>query len=486
MNAKLSKISEMEAVLSVKDERNVQLLQLFGRFGLGNLLRHLSLEKHAGVSAATIIVSLCLFLLNGESIYSAYRKRYHGLLKLGKNCFYRMMTRPCMDWRRLMLGTVRRFEAILRKEHASGTDAPRCFILDDTTIEKSGFCIEKISRVHDHVSGRFVLGFKLLLLAVSDGVSTLPVDFSLHREKGRKGDCGLTEKQRRNQYKVRRKDGCPNRQREKECDMSKLDVAVEMLARAWKHGIRASYVLADSWFCYEKMIAAVRKLGRGAVHYVGLAKMDRTRYCVCGRQRNAHELVALYSRQAVPCRKYKCLYVCLRGTMGTQPVRIYLIKYGRNENWNIMLSSDTAMKFNYAFELYQMRWSIEVLNKECKGYLGLGEFQGRNFDGQIAGCTLCFITYTVLALGKRFSSYETLGELFREERRQLQALTLWRRTLECIERLLAAVADMFSMTAEQLMQALIMSDKAWEWLNGLADLTGEAKPKTVNLQRNTF
>lgn len=82
------------------------------------------------------------------------------------------------------------------------------------------------------------------------------------------------------------------------------------------------------------------------------------------------------------------------------------------------------MGFVRAFELYQMRWNIEVLNKECKRYLALGKCQGRNFNGQIADCALCFITYIVLALGKRFASYETMGEIFREEKELLQAMTL--------------------------------------------------------------
>ncbi len=102
MNAKIEKLSEMEKVLSVKEATNAQLLSLFSRFGLGNLLRHLSLEKHDGIDAVTLILSLCLFRINGCSIFSAYRNRFHGLLDTGKNCFYRMMLRPSMDWRRLL------------------------------------------------------------------------------------------------------------------------------------------------------------------------------------------------------------------------------------------------------------------------------------------------------------------------------------------------------------------------------------------------
>ena len=46
------------------------------------------------------------------------------------------------------------------------------------------------------------------------------------------------------------------------------------------------------------------------------------------------------------------------------------------------------MSFVKAFETYQIRWNIEVLNKEAKQYLGLGGYQGRDFDGQVADCML--------------------------------------------------------------------------------------------------
>lgn len=71
------------------------------------------------------------------------------------------------------------------------------------------------------------------------------------------------------------------------------------------------------------------------------------------------------------------------------------------------------MSFVKAFEVYQIRWNIEVMNKETKQYLGLGGYQGCDFNGQIADATLCYLTYTVMALEKRFTEYQTMGELFR-------------------------------------------------------------------------
>ena len=89
----------------------MQLTVLFGRFRLGNLLRHLSLEKQSSLSAATLITALCLFHINGNSIFRAYNYQFNGLLDVGKNCFYRMLLRLRMNWRRLQIGVVSRFES---------------------------------------------------------------------------------------------------------------------------------------------------------------------------------------------------------------------------------------------------------------------------------------------------------------------------------------------------------------------------------------
>ena len=94
MFAKLVDFSELSKLLSVKSKVSADLLSLFGRFGLGRHLCRLSLEKHDGVSAVQLILSLCLFRLNGESVHSIYKKNFYELLDTGKNCYYRMLTRP--------------------------------------------------------------------------------------------------------------------------------------------------------------------------------------------------------------------------------------------------------------------------------------------------------------------------------------------------------------------------------------------------------
>lgn len=93
-------------------------------------------------------------------------------------------------------------------------------------------------------------------------------------------------------------------------------------------------------------------------------------------------------------------------------------------------------------------------------FIGLQGYQGRDFDGQIADCTLCFITYTLLALDKRFSEYETMGELFGQHREYLMALTLWRRILEMIMAILEALSDVMSINLDELTENILNNEKA--------------------------
>ena len=194
MNAKLGNFSEISKLLSVKSKMSGDILSLFSKFGLGHLLCRLSLEKHDGISAVQLILSLCLFRINGETIHSIYKKDFYHLLETGKNCYYRMMVRQAMDWRRLLNYTVLLFESLLRKNGIKTESEDSCVIFDDTTLEKTGRKLEHITKVFDHVKMNYVLGYKLLLCLFFDGKSSLPFDFSIHEELGDKGDGGLGKK----------------------------------------------------------------------------------------------------------------------------------------------------------------------------------------------------------------------------------------------------------------------------------------------------
>ena len=455
MNAKLANLDEMSKELSMKDSDSCKIFALFAKFKLGTMLSRYGLEKECGIKVAVLILFACLFRVKGDNVHSGLLNRFGGIADGCKNTYYRLMQRSSMDWRMLLLGVAKRYLKILKDEDKEETERPSCLVLDDTLLEKTGKKIEGVSRVFDHVSGHSTLGFKALVLMFTDSVSNVVVDFCLHREKGKKKDYGLSGKERKEQYSKERDAKSPDYARWQEMDKSKIEVAIDMLRRAWRRGFRPRHVLADTWFTCKELLAAVRQLGRGAVHYVGLAKMGNTKYTINTKDYNAQTLICLHERKAKACRKYKCRYITLNAMLGNVPVRLFLIKYGRRDKWNIMVTTDQKMKFVAAFEIYQLRWNIEVVNKECKGYLALGGSQAQDFNSQIADCALCFITYNILSPGKRLNDYETLGELFRAQREELMLLTLWNRVLECVRKILEQLSLVLSISLDELLEALM-------------------------------
>ena len=480
MFAKLNKIGELTKILSVKSETCDSIMHFMACFGIGRILSKHSLDKMRGRDMAEQILAMMAFRILGESIGFMSKTKFYGILEVGKNCFYRLLARPEMDWRILLLSMARRFHSIVRKEKAEETNAPKCYIIDDTTVSKTGLHFEGLSRVFDHVLGKCVLGYKLLILAFFDGRSTYTVDLSIHRESGKTGDYSLSREERSMQFHKERIEGKPDYERFKELDTKKSDNVVRMIERAYKGGIRAAYALMDTWFVKAPLVCAVRKIGGGAIHVVGRLAMGKDRYAVGSRRYNVHELIALHEREAVVCRKYKCMYFEQRVMMGDTCVKIFFIRVGRNKNWDAIVTTDTHMKFVEAFEIYQIRWNIEVLIKECRQYLGLGSYQGTDFDEQIADCTLCLMTHMVLTLGQRFNEYEALGELFRATRREMFELTQWRRTLEIIKNLLNVLAINLCINVADTMEDLMQGTQVISELEAILNILSPSEAVTMH------
>ena len=269
IDAKIGNLNELTKVLSVKEQAQEQLLVVMKALGIGKIVRNLKFEKAQGYTLAFLFISLLIMRLWGKTIASATSNHFHGLCAVSKNTLYRALLNARIDWRMLLTKITLRFHAILREHQVNTDEHDTCAILDDTTFQKSGIRIEGVSKVFDHVTHSFIYGMKCLTLALSDGKSCYPIDFSLHREKGKKKDYGLTLKQRKEQFKEKRNAKNPDYARKAECDESKLEMARRMLCHAVGNGINFKYVLADSWFTCESLIQAVRELCRG---YLGLGK----------------------------------------------------------------------------------------------------------------------------------------------------------------------------------------------------------------------
>ena len=195
-----------------------------------------------------------------KSVNALYKSEFQKVTTMKKDAIFRLKNNEKLLWRSLQLAVVKQFQHLVnpKKEVANNS----AFILDDTTTEKTGRRIEKISFVYDHVAGKLgsKLGFKNLTLGLFDGKSFNPLDFSLHSEKLLK-----KAKHRKEQYHKQRDPKSAGTKHIEECTTSKITNGLNMLKRAVKNGFRAKYVLVDSWFSSLEFIQTVRELGKNTM-----------------------------------------------------------------------------------------------------------------------------------------------------------------------------------------------------------------------------
>ncbi len=142
--------------------------------------------KQSGIRVTLIMTNLMVMLFYRSRNIHSYFSRLHGkqLEREGsKNPYYDLLGNEHINWRSILYLFAKRY-LNLSGRIAEYSGKIRALIFDDSPIEKSGKKIEAVSKMHDHVTGQFLFGYKLLVCGYWDGDNFIPVDFSLHRERG--------------------------------------------------------------------------------------------------------------------------------------------------------------------------------------------------------------------------------------------------------------------------------------------------------------
>jgi len=312
----------------------------------------------------------------------------------------------------------------------------------------------------DHVIHRYVLGFKYLVVGFWDGTSLIPVDFTVHRERGKdkKWPFGLRLKDFRRQFAKTRPDWAPGKTRIAELDTDKISAAIKMLKRAGKHGIMADYLLVDSWFVCDDLIKFVAK-SKKIRHLLGQCKNDKRKYLYQGREYSGAALKKLLGAKWTRCRALKMQYIQVDVAYKETELRLFFTRRHGNTNERLLLTTDRSLSFTKAFEIYAIRWTIEVYFKESKQLLGLGNCQSRDFDAQVAAATICMMQYVTLAHQKRIGSYHTFGGLFTECGRQATEALLNERILGLMRQILEEIEQVFSIDIDETIAKLLTDDQ---------------------------
>ncbi len=454
------------------------ILDLFKLFNFKSLCFKNNMTKNKGYSIHEILTVLILFpFMAIHTIRAFHLSKFNSLTEAKKNTFFRFKNNENYNWRKLLYLFNNRFKVLVKRSENLQTETniatPKCIIIDDSTISKEGRKIEFIGKVHDHVLNIFKLGFKLLLVGFWDGKSLIPLDFSYHSEKGKnkKRPFSLSIRQLKQRFSKQRSKKSIGYKRSKELFVDKITNGISMIKRAVKHGFIPDYVLTDSWFSSFKFIQVVRRLKKGIVHFLGMVKMDNRHYEYQGQTYNAKELKKKFKPKMKRAKKLNAYYIELivnYGEIGT--VKLFFIRFSKRSKWRLLLTTNVQLNFQQMIKIYNIRWSIEVLFKECKQLLNLGKCQSTDFDAQIADVTVTFILYTMLSFHKRIHCYTTLGVLFKKYCDNFNETTIVDKLWHLFLTLQLAVSEILGIDYDEIMKILFQIPELKNSMKSLAEL----------------
>jgi len=459
------KIEEIQTDFNPNNFDVEKMMSIFKAMKLTDSFTEFNTIKRCGYSFKLVLSLLTVFVVTANKTVSSSLSDLYGYgIFIGKDVFYRLKNNEKICWRRILWHIGMKFIQITSSNSvALELDKPRYLIFDDTTIEKSGKKMEYIGRVWDHVKQQSVLGFKILVMLYWDGISSIPLDFSIHREKGQQEQYpyGMRKKELRRRYCKKRIKGSASEKRTTELDTNKIDMVLKMFYAAVYRCLRIDYVLVDSWFTCEALIRAVASEG---LHLIGMYKIAKTKFLYRGRMLTYSEINKLIDKP-VRCRKVNLYYKRADVLYGDLNLTLYFSRKGKRGKWKVLLTTDTGLSFIKLIEHYQVRWTIEVFNKEAKGLLNLGGCQSSDFDAQIADTTISMIAYILLSFRYRYEHYESKGALYRSMNADYLRMTLDKRLWELFLETVQIIAEIFDIDADDLFRKILTNPHAEQLFN---------------------
>ena len=365
------------------DENNLIdcVWRFFSRHHVGRLLARCNGMKEKGVSHVSLLRYKLSNIFVGRSMYmqqrtSSFKEDF------SKGTFYRFLNSVKTNWIRF---TSLLAADIVNNDLKKLTDDKRknVFIIDDslfnrTTCKKT----EMGSKVFDHTDMHFKKGFRMLTLSWSDGNTLIPVNSCLLASAKDTNIIGPVKHfDNRTLASKRRKLA---QTKAPEAMMTLLDTALSA-------GLKADYVLFDSWFSNPAQITAIHSKGKDVIAMI--KKSSRIKY-----------------------------------------------------------SQDTTLSKEEIIRIYGKRWQIELFFKTCKSTLNLiGECHSLSYDALTAHVAIVLTRYMLIAMEQHQNEDQrTLGELFFFLVDEMADITFSRSLDILMGALMASIQVILKLSDEQL------------------------------------
>lgn len=428
-------------------EREDRISYFLKKYSIGKLLVKCGAGKEKGICIVAIFRYLLCLMFSDRSMYMQLTtKRFAE--GYSKNTVYRFLNSCKTNWERF---TVLLSERIVNKFLRPLTSEERedVFIFDDSTYKKTGYKhTELVAKVFDHVSMKYIKGFRMLTLGWSDGNSFIPVVHRLMSSSDDKNILGVKKDfdKRSNAFK-----------RRNQARMKATEVMLDMLKMALKAGHKAKYVLFDSWFsCPKEIIRIKNECDLNTIAMI--KKSSKINYIFSGEKLNIKQIFSKCKKRPGRSRYLLSVMVTVtakdeNGNEVTVPAKIVCVRNRSNrKDWLALICTNTELSEEEILRIYGKRWDIEVFFKTCKSMLKLETgCHSLSYDAMTAYVSIVFTRFMLLSVEKRMSDDDrTAGELFFLMCDEMQDITFSHSLSIIMQAFLDTLTELLQLTEDQL------------------------------------
>ena len=389
--------SKIDAETQADIQVQSKIDDFFNQFNIATFLHRCGIKKRHGHSVRSLIMAIFTLPFLEKNFFRGIVTNDN--VPFGKDAAYEVLKGSRSNWRRLLLGIGMKLYLFFNR--LTHDDRESVLIVDDSPYDRSrSKSVELLSRVWDHSNGRLIKGFRMLTLCWSDGVSCLPLDFSLlSSSDAKKRLC-------ENRKSMDKR--CSSWQRRQEATIKAPDNLEAMVKRILAAGVQAKYLLMDSWFAMPAIITALAS----NIAVIGMVKKtSKIHY-----EYDGHwiDVKAIYRRLKKRRGRAKILASAVVKLKGGLPVKLVFVRDRHKKDWLTLISTNLELSNEDIVRIYGKRWDIEVFFKMAKQHLKLAkEMQCRDYDALVAHTSIVFMRYMFLAYQNRIETdNRTFGELF--------------------------------------------------------------------------
>lgn len=414
----------------------------FKTFKIGELLRRCNACKQKGVPVLDIFKYKLCNIFSDRSMYMQMKTNsYHE--SFSKNTFYRFLDSAKTNW--LRFTTLLSKKVIESLEPLTSDDRINAFIIDDSLFERTSCKKTELgAKVFDHCTGRYKKGFRLLSLLWTDGNTAVPVNSCLLSSTQNKNVLGPEKT-----FDGRSLAG----QRRTLSKMKGTKAMIELISRALSAGIKADYVLFDTWFSSPAQLLDIKKLGLDAIAMI--RKSSKIRYIYEGEKLNLNKIYGMNKKRRGRSRYLLSVNVEIEKDGMRIPAKIVCVRNKKNrKDWVPFICTNPDLSETEIIRIYGKRWQIEVFFKTCKSMLNLvGECHSLSYDALTAHVAIVFTRYMLLALtGRQNQDLRTMGEIFFFLTDELSDITFAYAFGIILQAMLESIHKHFQITDEQMQE----------------------------------